>query len=251
MKASFKRKIVRQDLLIGTIITLPSAEVSEILSLAGLDWLFVDLEHSALSVRDAQTILQAAMPKTPCVIRVPSNDEIWIKKCLDIGAEGILVPQIQTPSDAERAVRFCKYPPEGSRSVGIARAHGYGPEFQEYIESANSEIAVILQIEHMDAVNNIERICNVSGIDALFIGPYDLSASMGKMGLTNDPDVQKTISHVTQCARRANIALGIFGVSEEAVKPYIENGYTLIAVGIDTMLLGEAAAKIICLLKSS
>jgi len=245
MTASFKRKIVRQDLLIGTIITLPSPEVSEILSLSGLDWLFVDLEHSALSVRDAQSILQAAMPKTPCVIRVPSNDEIWIKKCLDIGAAGILVPQIRTSSDAQRAVQLCKYPPKGSRSVGIARAQGYGAKFQDYVASANDEIAVILQIEHMDAVDNIEMICDVSGIDALFVGPYDLSASMGKMGLTTDPEIQKAISHVTQCATQANIPLGIFGISEESVKPYIENGYTLIAVGIDTMLLGEAAAKII------
>jgi 2-keto-3-deoxy-L-rhamnonate aldolase RhmA len=251
MRTTLRTKILRQDLLIGTIITLPSAEISEILSLAGLDWLFVDLEHGALSVRDAQRILQAATPKTPCVIRVPSNDETWIKKCLDIGAEGVLVPQIRTPSDAERAVRFCKYPPEGSRSVGIARSHGYGTIFQEYIESANSDIAVILQIEHMDAVNNIEKICNVSGIDALFIGPYDLSASMGKMGLTNDPDVIKAISRITQCARRANIPLGIFGINEEAVKPYMESGCTLIAVGIDTVLLGETAAKIIRLLKHS
>jgi 2-keto-3-deoxy-L-rhamnonate aldolase RhmA len=250
MTAPLKRKILRRDLLIGSIITLPSPEVSEILSLSGVDWLFVDLEHSALSVRDAQAILQAAMPKTHCVIRVPSNDEAWIKQCLDIGAEGILVPQIRTPSDARRAVQFCKYPPEGSRSVGIARAQGYGAEFQQYVASANDEIAVILQIEHMEAVDNIELICDVSGFDALFVGPYDLSASMGKMGLTTDPDVQKAISHVTQCATQANIPLGIFGISEEAVIPYIENGYSLIAVGIDTMLLGEAAVKIIHVLKS-
>jgi len=250
MKATLKKKILRHDLLVGTIISLSSPEVSEILSLSGLDWLFVDLEHSALSVREAQTILQAATPKTHCVVRVPSNDEIWIKKCLDIGAEGILVPQIRTRSDAQRAVQLCKYPPKGSRSVGVARAQGYGAKFQDYVASANDETAVILQIEHMAAVENIEMICNVSGIDALFVGPYDLSASMGKTGLTTDPDVKKAISHVTQCATRAGIPLGIFGVSEEAVKPYIENGYTLIAVGIDTMLLGEAAGKISNLLKS-
>ena len=247
---SLKRKIVRQDLLIGTIITLPSPEFSEILSRSGFDWLFVDLEHSALNVRDAQTILQAAMPKTACVIRVPSNDEIWIKKCLDIGAEGILVPQIRTFADAEKAVQRCKYPPGGTRSVGIARAQGYGTEFQEYVASANDEISVILQIENRDAVDNIERICEVPGVDALFVGPYDLSASTGKMGIISDPDVQKAISHVTRCASRFNMALGIFGLSEDAVKPYIEKGYTLIAVGIDTMLLAEAAANIIRPLKS-
>jgi 2-keto-3-deoxy-L-rhamnonate aldolase RhmA len=202
-----------------------------------------------MNVRDAQTILQASRQKTACVVRVPSHDENWIKKCLDVGADGILVPQIRTSAEAELAVKRCKYPPEGFRSVGIARAQGYGAKFQEYVASANQEIAVVLQIENQEAVDNIEQICNVPGIDALFVGPYDLSASMEKIGLINDSDVKRAISHVTQCAMKSNITLGIFGASEESVKPYIENGYTLIAVGIDTMLIGEAAAKIIGRLK--
>jgi 2-dehydro-3-deoxyglucarate aldolase/4-hydroxy-2-oxoheptanedioate aldolase len=250
MAVSFRSKILRRELLIGTIVTLPSPEISEILRLAGFNWLFVDLEHSAMDVADAQVLLQAAGPNTPCVVRVPANNDVWIKKCLDIGASGILVPQVMTPADAERAVRHCKYPPKGFRSVGIARAQGYGAKFKEYTASANEEIAVVLQIEHMDAVKNIEMICKVPGIDALFVGPYDLSASMGKMGLTTDPEVRNAISQVTQCATRANIPLGIFGVSEEAVRPYMQSGYTLIAVAIDSMLLGEAAADLIHRLRS-
>jgi 2-keto-3-deoxy-L-rhamnonate aldolase RhmA len=209
----------------------------------------VDLEHSALTIREAQSILQTVTPGTPCVIRIPANDETWVKKCLDIGADGIIIPHILSVEDAIRGVTFCKYPPDGSRSIGIGRAQGYGFDFQDYISSADDDIAVILQIEHIDAVRNMTSILNLTGIDGLFIGPYDLSASMGKTGLTTDPEVQKAISDVKQHADGAGMPMGIFGVSGEVLKPYIERGYTLIAVGIDTMVFQEAAAKILRTLK--
>jgi len=249
MEDSFRSKLSQGELLIGTITTLPSPEIAEILCLSGFDWLFVDLEHSAMSIKDAQVVLQAAAPRIPCVIRVPANDEAWIKKALDIGACGIIVPQARTSEDAEISVRLCKYPPDGIRGVGIARAQGYGLNFQQYIESANAETAVIIQIEHIDAVNNIESILKVTGIDCLFIGPYDLSASMGKTGNITDPDVQAAILHVKNCARNANVPLGIFGATSEAVNPFIRSGYTLIAVGIDTMMIANAAKTIMDSLK--
>ena len=244
MEDLLKKQLTRGNLLIGTIVTLPSPEVAEILCLSGFDWLFVDLEHSALSIQDAQVILQAAAPQIPGVIRVPKNDEVWIKKALDTGTSGIIVPLVRTAQEAEAAVRLCKYPPQGARSVGISRAQGYGRDFQEYVESANNAIAVIIQIEHADAVNNIDDIVKVSGIDCLFIGPYDLSASMGKIGNVTDPDVQNAILHVKNRAEQAKIPLGIFGATAEAVDPYIRSGYTLIAVGIDAMMLGNAARTI-------
>ncbi len=251
MQEHFKEKLARQDLLVGTIVTLPSPEIAEIFCGAGFDWLFVDLEHSTLSIKDAQAILQAAAPKVPCVVRIPSNDEVWIKKALDIGSSGIIVPQVRTAEEAQRAVRFCKYPPAGSRSVGIARAQGYGQKFQEYVATANDETAVIIQIEHIDAVKNLEKILDVSGIDCLFVGPYDLSASMGKIGDIVHAEVQDAISQVKKCAEKAKMPLGIFGASAEAVKPHIDNGYTLIAVGIDTLLLGNAARSIIAAVKAT
>jgi 2-dehydro-3-deoxyglucarate aldolase/4-hydroxy-2-oxoheptanedioate aldolase len=249
MRESFKRKLGRGDLLIGTIITLPSPEIAEILAGAGFDWLFVDLEHSALGIREAQHILQAAEPQLPCLIRVPAIEEAWIKKALDIGASGIIVPQVKTAEMAGRAVGFGKYPPVGARSVGIARAHGYGADFKDYVASANDETAVIIQIEHIDAVNDIDNILRVPGIDGVFVGPYDLSASMGKIGMTTDPDVQDAISKVKRCAQQAKIPLGIFGASAESVKPYISSGYTLIAAGIDTLLFAKAAKSTAGLLR--
>jgi len=245
MLESFKKKLTRGDLLIGAIMTLPSTEIAEIFSLSGFDWLFVDLEHSALDIKDAQHILQTVVPRTPCLIRVPSNDEIWIKKALDIGASGIIVPQVKTKEEANRAVQLCKYPPKGTRSVGIARAHEYGKIFQEYVNTANNDICVILQIEHIDGVGNISEILEVPGIDCLFIGPYDLSASLDKLGVTTDSDVQSAISEVKKKADQSNVPLGIFGATIEAVQPYINEGYSLIAVGIDTLLIEKTAKKII------
>ena len=245
MNESFKKKLQRKDLLVGTIQTLPSPEITEILCSAGFDWLFVDLEHSTLNSRDAQYILQAAAPNFSCMIRVPVIDEVWIKKVLDAGASGIIVPQVLTSEAAAQAVKLCKYPPEGVRSVGVARAQGYGDKFQEYVESANKETLIIIQIEHIDAVNNIDSIVKVAGIDCLFVGPYDLSASMGIPGSINDPSVKSAISRVTSCAEQAGIPLGIFGTTAESVQPYIDLGYTLIAIGLDTMILGSAAKKMV------
>jgi len=246
---SFKRKLIGGDLLVGTIQTLQSPEVTEIFCQSGFDWLFIDLEHSALSMKDAQVILQSAAPQTACVIRVPSINEAWIKKALDIGPSGVIFPQVRTVEEAKLAVQLCKYPPEGVRSVGIGRAHGYGEKFQEYVTTANDEIAVIIQIEHIDAVNNIEGILKVPGIDCLFVGPYDLSASMGKIGNTSDPDIQNAITQIKKRAEHAKIQLGIFGATADSVKPYIQSGYTLIAVGIDTLLVGKAAKNITDMLK--
>jgi 2-dehydro-3-deoxyglucarate aldolase len=249
MDSVFKTKLIQGDLLIGTIVTLSSTEVAEIYSQCGFDWLFLDLEHSSLTIKDAQNILQTITPKTPCLIRVPTIDEIWIKKALDIGAAGIILPQVQTVEDATLAVQLNKYPPQGIRSVGISRAQAYGDKFKEYMESANAQTAIIIQIEHIDAVYNIEKILEVPGIDGIFIGPYDLSASMGKTGLVSDPEVQKAISVVKNQAIKAKIPLGIFSATPDDVQPYIESGYTLIAVGIDTMLIVNAAKKIINKLK--
>lgn len=249
MGASLKTRLNRSDLLMGTIITVPSPEIAEVLALAGFDWLFIDIEHSAMGIREAQAILQAVAPQVPCAVRVPDNGEVWIKKALDLGAAGVIVPRVDTAEQARLAVRYCKYPPDGVRSVGIARAHHYGRNFQPYVSAANDETAVILQIEHIDAVGHIESILAVPGIDALFAGPYDLSASMGKIGRTNDPDVQAAIRRVKASADQAGVAMGIFGANAESVQSYIEDGYALIAAGMDTLLLGKAAQDMLQVLK--
>ena len=238
-----KSRLRNRETLVGTIVTLSSPVVAELLSNAGFDWLFIDVEHSPLDWQAAQALLQAA--RCPCVIRVPLCDEISIKKALDIGADGIIVPQVNSRAEAERVVQYAKYPPLGARGVGVARAQGYGPRFQEYVSRANDEVAVIVQAEHIEAVNHIHDIARVAGIDAVLVGPYDLSTSMGKPGQVTDPTVLDAIARVKTECDACNTPLGIFGMTPEAVKPYMGAGYSLIAVGVDTVLLANAASQIV------
>jgi len=249
MNSGFRQRLLQGDVLVGTLITLPSAEVAEIMAEVGFDWLFVDTEHSAFNAYGAQKILQAAGPTCPCVVRVAANDDIWIKKALDIGASGIIAPQVNTAADAEAIVRSCKYPPEGTRGVGIGRAHKYGLAFNEYMARANDEIAVILQAETRQALNNISEIVKVPGIDAIFIGPYDLSASLGKMGQLTDPEVRQAMQTIATACQSAGVRLGIFSATAEAVKPYLQEGYTLLTVGSDGLHMAQGAGDTLKTLK--
>ncbi|MBM2830383.1 MAG: 2,4-dihydroxyhept-2-ene-1,7-dioic acid aldolase [Gammaproteobacteria bacterium] len=241
---SFADRLRSGELLIGTLVSLNSPEITEILAEAGFDWLFIDAEHGAYNPQQAQSMLQAA-GQCPCVIRVPAGDEIWIKKALDTGAAGIIVPQVHTAEQARQIVQYCKYSPEGSRGVGIGRAHKYGLSFEDTIKNANRQTAVILQAESKQAIENIGAIVKVNGIDAIFIGPYDLSASLCRIGKVTDPEVIEAIGKVTSICKKAGVRLGIFGVSADAVKPYIKKGFTLITAGVDTLFVIKSAEEIL------
>jgi 2-keto-3-deoxy-L-rhamnonate aldolase RhmA len=249
MQHDFRARLRRGERLIGTIVTLPSPEVTEVLAV-GFVWLFLDAEHSVLATRNLQALLQAAGAALPGVVRVAAAAEVPIKKALDIGAAGIIVPQVNSAAQAEQVVRLARYSPLGTRGVGVGRAHGYGLRLQEYLASANDEIAVIVQVEHIDAVRQIEAITGVGGIDAVLVGPYDLSASLGRLGDVAHPDVQAAIDHVTHVCQAAGVPLGIFGVSDAALHPYLARNYTLIDAGVDTLLLAQAAQAMLAELKT-
>ncbi len=246
----FTDRLRNGDLLIGTLVSLASPEITEILSHADYDWLFIDAEHGAFNPQQTQPMLQSA-GDTPCVIRVPAGDDVWIKKALDIGADGIIVPQVHTVEQAEQIINQCKYSPVGNRGVGIGRAHTYGLTFEHTIKHANNETAVILQAESRAAIDNIEAIASLPGLDAILIGPYDLSASLGRIGEVDHPEVQQAINHVADVCKAAGVKLGYFGVNANAVKPAIENGFTLITVGVDTLFVIKSATETLAELKSS
>ncbi len=250
MTPSLRQRLQSGERLLGTLISLGSPEVAEVLASLGFDWFFLDNEHSPLEALELQGIIRAA-GSTPCVVRVSHSAEVPIKKALDIGAAGIIAPMVNSAEQAAQVVSWAKYPPAGTRGVGIGRAHGYGLKFQDYVSRANDEVAVIVQCEHIDAVNNIEAIVRVPGVDAVLIGPYDLSASMGRLGQVTHPEVVAAIDRVTAACRTVNVPLGIFGLSAQAVQPYIERGYTFIVAGVDTVLLGQAAAQLLAQLKAS
>ena len=245
MKDGFRQRLRAGEKLIGTMVTVTSAMVAEVLSGIGFDWLFIDGEHGPLETAELQAIMQAVGDDIACLVRVPTLSEIPIKKTLDLGATGIIVPQVNTAEEAATVVQFSRYAPQGSRGVGLARANGYGSKFQEYMASANDDVVVVVQAEHALAVENIESIVQVAGVDAVLIGPYDLSASLGRMGQLDDPVVVEAIEHVTQTCRAAAMPLGMFGFSADAVRPYVDKGYNLIVVGVDTTLLSAAAGQML------
>lgn len=239
---NFRERLKSGERLVGTLLTLNAPEVAEILSRAGYDWLFLDLEHSAMGPGEAQRMLQAVGERVPTLVRVESRDEVGIRKALDIGAAGIIVPRIHSRAEAETAVALAKYPPAGIRGVGLGRAANFGNCFAEYLARANPETAVVLQIEHVDAVADIGAIAAVKGIDAFFVGPYDLSVSMGMPGQVAAAAVTGAIARVLAAARSNDIAAGIFAASAEVARQYAAQGFSLIAMGTDGLLLGQAAA---------
>lgn len=244
-KDLFCTRLKRGDVLCGTVLSLASLETAEILAEAGFDWLFIDLEHSTLDPAKVQAVLQAVAGRSAAILRLPLNDEIWIKKALDTGATGIMVPQVNTADDARRAVRLSKYPPRGTRSVGVARAHGYGAAMGDYLSRANDETVVVIQAEHIQAVENIEAILDVEGIDAVLVGPYDLSASMGLTGQVDSPPVQAAIARVRAACQARGVPLGIFAVDARRARAYASQGFTLLAGGSDTLMLVQAAREAI------
>ena len=242
---NFTQRLRQNDLLIGTMLTLPSPEIAEMIAGCGYDWLFMDGEHGNLSTLDWQRMLQAVAGRSAAIIRVAANSEREIKKVLDIGADGIIAPQVNSAEEARHVVACCKYPPAGIRGVGLARAQGYGACFSDYVKSANVSTAVIIQAEHIDAVDNIDEIVRVDGIDGVFIGPYDLSASMGRIGEIDHPDVVAAIDRVGQACRQQEIALGYFGTTAESVKEYIDKGYHLICAGVDAGFVTSGAQQVL------
>jgi len=242
---NFTQRLRNNELLLGTMLTIPAPEIAEMAAKCGFDWLFMDGEHSPLSTLDWQRMLQAVAGRSAGIIRVADRTEMEIKKVLDIGADGIIAPQVNSAHEARRIVEWCKYPPQGGRGVGLARAQGYGLDFASYVESANERVAVIIQAEHVEAVDNIDEIAQVDGIDAVFIGPYDLSASMNKMGEIDHPEVVSAIDKVTRVCRQHDIALGYFGVTAESVQPYIDQGYRLICAGVDAGFVTQGSQDIL------
>lgn len=242
MKKSFRSRLLASETLIGTLVATPSSEIVESLASLGFDWLFIDAEHGAFGPEQIVQLLQAAHD-CPCLVRIPGPDEAWIKKVLDAGAAGIIVPQISTLEQALSVINFTKYPPMGKRGVGLGRAHGYGKDFASYLESANNETVIVLQAETQAVLDCIDEIAALEPVDAILIGPYDLSASLGHMGEITHPNVQDAIQSVKKACDSQSTQLGIFGVSAENVTPYKALGFTLLTVGVDTIFLQSAASQ--------
>lgn len=247
MVESFRARLRRGDRLNGLIVAIDSPEVVEMLAAVGFDWLFIDGEHAPLSPTSLQRLIMAA-GDVPCVVRVPSHDEFWIKQVLDAGAAGIIAPMVNTAAQARTIVERAKYPPQGRRGVGTSRALGYGYGIADYVARANEDVAVIVQAEHIDALGEIDAIAATPGVDALFVGPFDLSLSMGRAGQVDDPAVVEAIARIEVAGRAQGLALGYFGIAPETVGRWMARGFSLIACGVDIMMLGAKAREVLAAL---
>ncbi len=236
MRNELKRRLARGEQVYGTWITVESPMATEMLSSLGFDYFVFDTEHSPLDIYMSQTLMQAMRgdSKTTPIVRVNWNDLVQIKRALDIGAYGVLVPWINNKEQAELAVKATRYAPQGLRGCGPRRAKMFDPE---YYETVDDEILVICQIETKEAVENIEEIVSVEGVDVSYIGPADLSASYGHLGNQSHPDVQKAIDKVFDATRAAGKATGIHQASGKTIKDRIERGYNFITLGNDLIYM--------------
>jgi 2-keto-3-deoxy-L-rhamnonate aldolase RhmA len=243
----FAANIVKKSLLAGKNAFGPfqgigSIAVSEILASKGFDWILVDMEHGQIDLETAGDLF-AAIKRGGCaaLARVPGNDQATIKRVLDAGAMGIMIPLVNSKDEAERAVKNCLYPPLGVRGLGPGRASLYGIEMLEYAKSANAETLVMLQAEHIDAVSRIEEILSVPGIDMLFVGPFDLACSMGHMENPGHPDVEAAIARLLAAAQSAHVIPGIFCMGAESAARRAKEGFKFVALGLDSFYLNAGA----------
>jgi len=238
----FKRALARGDLQIGLWSTLCSNIGAEIIAHSGFDWILLDTEHSPNELPDLLQQLHAmgrgtAMP----VVRTAWNDPVLIKRVLDLGAQSILLPYVQTAEEAQRAVQSVRYPPKGIRGVsGGSRASQYG-RVKDYLQRADAEVCLIVQLETRAALEQLEAIAAIEGVDGIFIGPSDLAASLGHLGDPQHPDVQAALRDAATRLGRVGKASGILTLVEADARRYIEWGYRFVAVGVDTSLLARSA----------
>lgn len=241
-----KNNLKNKKITIGSWITIGDPTVGEIMSRSGYDWLVVDLEHSSISIDQASNLIRIIelCGVTP-LVRLTSNDKNLIKRVLDAGAHGIVVPMVNTAEEAKNAVAATRYAPKGNRGVGLARAQGYGAKFEEYLKWQKNEVVVIVMIEHVDALNNLEAILSVEGVDGYLIGPYDLSCSLGIPGDFENSLFKNAIEHIKNIGVKLGSTSGIHIVEPipAKLKSAISGGFKFIAYGVDIRFL-DLAAKI-------
>lgn len=239
---AFKAALARGELQIGLWSSLCSPIVAEIIGYSGFDWILVDTEHSPNEPPAVLAQLQALQAGTATpIVRPAWNDPVLLKRLLDIGAQAVLVPFVQNAEEAAKAVAACRYPPAGIRGITVSgRGSRYG-RMPDYLKRADAEICVLVQVETGEALSQLEAIASVDGVDGVFIGPADLSASLGHIGNPGHPEVQEAIKSAAARLTAIGKPAGILTASEADARRYIEWGYRFVAVGSDLGLLAKNA----------
>jgi 4-hydroxy-2-oxoheptanedioate aldolase len=239
---AFKRALEAGKAQIGLWSSLSSNYSVEVIAGAGFDWILLDSEHSPADLENLLRQLQAVAPyPTQPIVRVPWNDMVWIKRVLDVGAQSLLVPYVSTAEEARNAVAYTRYPPQGLRGVaGTTRATRFG-RIKDYARRAHEETCLLVQVETRAALDSIEAIAAVEGVDGIFIGPADLHASFGHTGEIAHPDVKPLIDEAIRRIRKCGCAPGILTPNEADARHWLACGALFVAVGADVGLLARGA----------
>ncbi|MDR5684403.1 MAG: aldolase/citrate lyase family protein [Armatimonadota bacterium] len=237
-----KKRLREGEVVIGYWLTLPAPSVAEILAGLPVDWLLVDLEHGPVGWETLEDMLRA-MAGTPVVpmVRVPAGDPAVLKRALDRGPLGVVVPLVDSAEEAQRVVAACKYPPEGIRGVAGSRASRYGATLPEYFAAWNREVLVVCQVETVRAVEQVEEIAAVPGVDVLFVGPNDLSANLNRWRDLEFQGFRDAVDRVLEAARRHGKAAGVMCTGPEDALRRIAQGFRFVALSSDARLLAGAA----------
>ena len=237
---------------LGGWVMTASVTCAEIMAQAGFDWVCIDAEHSPVNNETVQNMFIAierhgAEP----FIRIPKIDEVVFKKYLDMGAKGIIIPMVNSAEEVEKAIAYASYSPQGIRSFALPRANGYGAFAEEYFHNANENLFIGIMIEHIDALKNLDEIFSNKRIDAVFVGPYDLSGSMNIPGQFDNKEFKQALNLIHSRAQKYNVTMGIHDIypTVQKIQGYINNGYLFIACGIDTLYIREMSEKLVSVKK--
>ena len=251
---SLKQKLRSGRATVGAWVTLGHPAIAEIMAAAGFDWVVVDLEHSVTSIERAAELIRAidryaAAP----LVRLTSSNPDQAKRLMDAGAHGIIVPMVNTVMDARRAVEMVRYGPEGTRGVGLGRAQGYGARFQQYLAWQREEPIVVVQIEHIAAIEVLPEILSVPGVDGYFVGPYDLSCSMGRPGEFSHPEFTAAMDRIRTVGQQSGLPGGLHIVEPDtgALRQALADGHRFIAYSVDIRMLDVAARAGVALVNES
>ena len=245
-RALLKQKLRNRERVFAAWTSIAHPSITEIFARSGVDFIGIDMEHSCTSHGQAQRIIAACNSQgTICLPRIASHNMEMVKRLLDSGADGIIMPMVSMPDDVEQLISWCKYPPSGNRSFGIARGQGYGFDFDEYVEGWNESSLMIVQIESQHGVDNIDDILAYDEIEGVMVGPYDLSGSLGIPGRLNDPKVKKAEKRVIEACEKYGKACGTHFVEAEAddVEEGFSRGYTFVVLASDVFVLWKWSEK--------
>lgn len=248
-------KFTEKPYVLGSWLCGGSTAIAELMSMCGYDFLTIDAEHAPVSIEGAYSLLQAIKSgnsECKALVRMQGNSYDETKRYMDAGADGVICPMVKTKEDVENVITAVKYAPIGSRGVGYCRANKYGVALQESFSTDNEKTIVVVQIEHIDAIHNLEEILSVKGVDAAIIGPYDLSTSMGITGDFSHPEMIKAISKNLEICKKYGVMPGIHVVKPdpEEVKSRIKQGYRFIAYSVDITMVSTLSQEFIKQLKN-